>query len=157
MKDDSSRPEFKTNGGRTVFGGGGITPDYIIPAEKLTAYTRNLLRNNVFYQFVLNYIDNNGDQITEKYGDSLLKFKEDFSFTDADLTSFLKFADDKKVEVIDEDFDKDKEYILTRLKAQIARNYWKNEGWYNVLLEIDKQFLKSITLFTEAKDLAKLK
>ncbi|HDZ58972.1 MAG TPA: S41 family peptidase, partial [Ignavibacteriales bacterium] len=55
------------------------------------------------------------------------------------------------------DFDKDKNYITARLKAQIARNYWKNEGWYVVLLKVDKQFMKAVTLFDEAKDLAHLK
>ncbi|MDP2366455.1 MAG: hypothetical protein Q8M94_22100 [Ignavibacteria bacterium] len=42
------------------------------------------------------------------------------------------------------------------MKAQIARNFWKNEGWYSVLLSSDDQLLKAITLFKEAKDLANL-
>ena len=52
---------------------------------------------------------------------------------------------------------KDKDYIASRIKAQIARNYWKNEGWYSVLLSTDDQLNKALTLFNEAKDLAKLK
>ena len=46
---------------------------------------------------------------------------------------------------------------ISRLKAQIARNFWKNEGWYSVLLTQDAQLNKALTLFNEAKDLAKLK
>jgi len=46
---------------------------------------------------------------------------------------------------------------LARLKAQIARNFWKNEGWFSVLLTTDNQVSKALTLFNEAKDLAKLK
>jgi len=52
---------------------------------------------------------------------------------------------------------KDKDYISARLKAQIARNYWRNEGWYSVMFETDEQLLKAVTLFGEAKNLAKLK
>ena len=52
---------------------------------------------------------------------------------------------------------RDRDYIVSRLKAQIARNYWKNEGWYSVLLNTDDQMNKAITLFKEAKDLANLK
>jgi carboxyl-terminal processing protease len=156
-EEDSSRPEFKTNGGRTVYGGGGITPDYIIPAETLSEFTRDLLRNSIFYQFILKYIDGNNDKIISKYGDDLLKFKEGFNFSNAEIENFLQFAKEKKVEMNEEDYAKDKNYILMRLKAQVARNYWKNEGWYNVLLDIDSQFLKSVTLFDEAKDLANLK
>ena len=56
-----------------------------------------------------------------------------------------------------EEYNKDKDYIFTRLKAQIARNYWKNEGWYTILLGIDTQFQKSVNLFGEAEELSNLK
>jgi len=154
---DSSRPEFKTSGGRTVYGGGGITPDYITISGKLTNYSRDLLRNNVFYQFILKYLEKNGDLIKAKYKDDLNKFGREFSFSPEEENSFIRFAMDKDVELVEEEFNKDKVYIFTRLKAQVARNYWKNEGWYTVLLDIDIQFLKSVTLFDEAEDLAKLK
>ena len=35
-EQDSSRPVYKTNKGRLVYGGGGITPDYVIKSELLT-------------------------------------------------------------------------------------------------------------------------
>ncbi|MCH8033880.1 MAG: S41 family peptidase [Bacteroidetes bacterium] len=156
-EQDSSRPEFKTSGGRTVYGGGGITPDYITKSGKLTNYTRDLLRSNLFYQFILKYLDKNGDSLKSKYKDDLEKFIREFSFNPEEEKSFIRFAMDKNVELVEEEFNKDKVYIFTRLKAQVARNYWKNEGWYTVLLDIDIQFLKSVTLFDEAEDLAKLK
>jgi len=61
------------------------------------------------------------------------------------------------VEFNEEDFSTDSEYIITRLKAQIARHFWKNEGWYTVLLGVDDQLQKAVTLFDEARDLAHLK
>jgi carboxyl-terminal processing protease len=148
---------FTTEGGRKVYGGGGITPDYIIPSEKLSDYTRDLLRNNIFYQFILKYIEKNGESLSSRYGDDLQKFRRDFSFTTDEQKQFIDFAKDKDVSFMEEDFAESKDYIFTRLKAQLARNYWKNEGWYTILLDIDTQFLKSVTLFDEAKDLANLK
>ena len=111
----------------------------------------------MFYQFVLKYLDKNGDRLKSKYKDDLEKFIREFSFSPEEEKSFIRFAIDKNVELVEEEFNKDKVYIFTRLKAQVARNYWKNEGWYTVLLDIDIQFLKSVTLFDEAEDLAKLK
>ena len=73
------------------------------------------------------------------------------------MSSFLKYAASKDVELIKKDFEKDKDYIAARLKAQIARNYWKNEGWYSVLLSTDNQYKKALTLFDEAKSLENLK
>ncbi|HEX9251279.1 MAG TPA: S41 family peptidase [Ignavibacteriaceae bacterium] len=156
-EQDSARPEYKTGKGRIVYGGCGITPDYIVKSGLMTAYTQNLLRKNIFYTFILSYLDKNTETIKQKYGDDLSKFKSDFKITDAMMKSFLDFASSKEVEFVDADFQKDKDYISARLKAQIARNFWKNEGWYSVLLGSDDQLNKALTLFNEANDLAKLK
>jgi carboxyl-terminal processing protease len=106
---------------------------------------------------VLNYIESKGDKIEAKYGNDLQKFKNKFEFTAKEIDDFIQFANSKDIKFIKDDFEKDKDYIQTRLKAQVARNYWKNVGWYSVLLNIDTQFLKAVTLFGEAKELANLK
>lgn len=156
-EQDSSKPEYKTSKGRIVYGGGGITPDYIVKSEYMTDYTRNLLRKNLFYTFILAYLDRNGEAIKNKYGDNLDSFRKDFTITDQMLNDFVNYAKSKEVELIKNDLDKDKLYIKARLKAQIARNYWKNEGWHSVLLTSDAQFNKATTLFNEAKQLENLK
>ncbi len=94
--------------------------------------------------------------IKENYDDKLSTFKQDFKITEAMIKSFIDFAKLKEVTFNEEEYQKDKDYISARLKAQIARNFWKNEGWYSVLLTTDDQLLKAITLFNEAKDLANL-
>lgn len=155
---DSTKPTYKTLiKKRTVFGGGGITPDYIVKSETLTEYTQNLLKDNLFYSFVLSYLDTHSNEIKNKYGNNLSKFRKEFFINIDLLNSFVNFAKNKKVEFNQSDFEKDKDYIAARLKAQIARNFWKNDGWYSVLLEGDSQFRKAIELFNEAKELANLK
>lgn len=155
---DSTKPTYKTLvKKRTVFGGGGITPDYIVKSETLTEYTQNLLKENVFYSFVLSYLDTHSNEIKNKYADNLNKFRKEFLINSDLLNSFVNFAKTKKVDFNQSDFEKDKDYIAARLKAQIARNFWKNDGWYSVLLEGDSQFRKALELFNEAKDLANLK
>jgi carboxyl-terminal processing protease len=156
-EQDSSKPVFETEGGRVVYGGGGITPDYIIKIGKINDYTRDLLRNNVFYQYTLSYLNNNGAKIKLLYGSDLAKFNNEFELSEKGKKNFIKFAASKDVEFNEEDFATDSEYILTRLKAQIARHYWKNEGWYTVLLGVDDQLQKAVTLFDEARTLADLK
>jgi len=154
---DTTKQVFKTNGGRTVYGGGGITPDYIIKSGNITDYTRNLLKNNIFYQYSLSYIEQKGKELIAVYGSDLEKFVKDFQFSQNDIDKFISFAETKDVKFVENDFKVDKHYIETRLKAQIARNYWKNEGWYSVMLTVDNQVEKAITLFDEAKEIANLK
>lgn len=154
---DSNNAVFKTHLGRPVYSGGGITPDYIIKSEKMTDYTTSLLKNNILYQFVLNYIEKNKNRIKSLYGNNLKKFSKEFEFSENEIKSFINFAANKDVKFDEKDFNSDKEYILDRLKAQVARNYWNNKGWYSVILNSDNQFKKAVTLFSEAKALADLK
>jgi carboxyl-terminal processing protease len=156
-ESDSSLKVFKTNAGRLVYGGGGITPDYIVKTDDITDYTSDLLKNNIFYQFVLKYLDNHSKEIKTKYQNDFKLFLNDFNISSGTLKEFTDFASSKNVKLHDEDLKKDNVYIVARLKAQIARNFWKNEGWYQVLLKTDNQIAKAETLFNEAKDLAKLK
>jgi carboxyl-terminal processing protease len=40
--DSTKRPEFKTDGGRTVLGGGGIVPDVVVPSRVATKHDKAL-------------------------------------------------------------------------------------------------------------------
>ena len=154
---DTSLPVFKTNGGRIVYGGGGITPDYIVKSDKMTDYTSNLLKKNIFYQFVLSYLDSHGKEILNKYKNNLENFRRDFRFSKEEINKFISFADSKEIKFDEAGFKSDQDYIEARLKAQVARNYWKNEGWYSVLLSTDEQVTTAVKLFDEAKNLAQTK
>jgi carboxyl-terminal processing protease len=116
-----------------------------------------VLKENIFYQFVLNYLDINKKKIETEYGSRLNDFVKSFSFRSREIKDFTDFAQSKGIKFEDKDFQKDKDYISARLKAEIARTFWKNNGWYRVLTSVDNQFQKGITLFNEAKELAKSK
>jgi carboxyl-terminal processing protease len=155
-ENDSTKPVFKTKGGRTVYGGGGITPDYIIKNDSITNYSVELRRKNVFYEFIRNYLDDNKNQIKNEYP-TLSKFLDKFHFSESEVDDFIEFTKKMKIEFVEEDFVKDKNFILTRLKGYVAREFWKNEGWYSVMLKIDKTFNKGISVFDIAEDIAELK
>lgn len=153
---NSKKPAFKTSSGRVVYGGGGITPDYFIKSDQIHDYSVSLRRANLFYLFVLYYMDKNGEKIKVKYAGNFSKFNSEFNFSEDEIGEFIKFASAKNVEFNKNDYEKDKEFIRSQLKAIIARDLWNNEGWYQVLLGIDNQFKKAIELFSETKKLAKL-
>jgi carboxyl-terminal processing protease len=150
---DSSRSKFKTKHGRTVYGGGGITPDYIIEPETATNYSDDLRKNNIYYQFVRNYLDKYSKSIQNKYSGNLNTFINEFEFSEKEMEEFTNFASKLGVKFNVNEYLKDKMLIRTRLKAFVARDLFKQTGWYSVLLKDDRQFQKAVSLFGEAEKL----
>ncbi len=153
---DSVRPKFKTSKGRVILGGGGITPDFIVKPGNLTKYSVQLSRRNMFYEFIAGYLTRNGEQIKNKYKTDVQSFNKNFVIDDALMNEFLAFTKEKKIDFVEDEFKKDKDFIQARLKAFIARNYWGYEGVFLANFPIDNQIKKAILLFPEAEKIARL-
>lgn len=154
VESDTSRPRFKTASGRTVYGGGGITPDHIVKSEAYTDYAVKLFSRSVFVEYANRYLDRSGKEIRQKYGSDFKKFQKEFSITDHMLKEMTELAQAKGVEMNKEQYDKDLRRIRLELKAQIARNLFGNEGRFQVIMSENPQFQKAITLFPEADNIA---
>lgn len=153
---DTARPQFKTPGGRTVYGGGGITPDFVIKLDTLTNYSVQLRRLNLFYIFSERYMANNRNSIEEIYK-TPGEFRDRFVVNDNMLSELKNMAFEKDVVFNEDEFNKDLDFIKTSIKFQIARDIWGNNGSYMVWVNNDEQVLKAVTLFDDAIKLAKLK
>jgi carboxyl-terminal processing protease len=154
VEKDSTRPVFKTMGGRRVYGGGGITPDYIVKSERLNEYTVQLWSKQVFLQFADKYVDVRGADLKREYGKDPAKFAARFSVTDDMEEEFLAMAKAKGVEFKKDLYEKDRHFITAYLRAFVARRLWGNEGWSRVMLAEDTQYRKAISLFPEAEKIA---
>jgi carboxyl-terminal processing protease len=154
---DSNRPTYKTLvTGRVVYGGGGITPDYIVKSERLTPYTVQLRSKLVFFEVSDRYLERNGDDVRAKYPGPE-KFASQFEVTQPMLEQILGVAKAKGIEFDKENYEKDLKFIKAFTKAHIARRIWGNEGSARVMLGEDGQFKKAITLFPEAEKIASLR
>ncbi len=152
---DSTRQRFKTMGGRVVYGGGGITPDYIVKSDRLNEYTVQLRSKLVFLQAADKYLDQHGTELKAKYGKDARRFVEEFEVTPQMLADLQEIAKNKGVAFNQELYDKDLRYIKAFAKAYIARGVWGNEGSVEVMLKEDAQFKKAMSLFPEAEKIAK--
>jgi carboxyl-terminal processing protease len=153
---DTSRPVFKTFGGRTVYGGGGIAPDYFIKLDTLSSYTVQLRRLNVIYEVAENYMKVNRKKIESAYSNYIV-FRDKFEVTGDMLKEITDLASSKKIKFDENGYNADLDFIKILLKSQIARDIWGNEGNYAIFMSNDKQFLKAITLFGEASKIFNLK
>lgn len=151
---DSTRPRFKTMGGRVVYGGGGITPDYIVKSDHLAEFAVQLRSRLVFLQFADKYLDRHGAEVKETYGKDVARFVDRFEVTQQMLDEVQDMAKARKIEFKKDQYEKDLRFIKAFVKAYIARSLWGNEGSARVMLREDSQFRKVMTLFPEAEKIA---
>ncbi len=155
-KSDSGRPVFHTASGRKVYGGGGITPDYIVKMETAPGFIYQFRVKQVFLEYVDSHVSKIQDELHKEYQTSE-NFEQKYQVSDKVLDAVYDQAEKDGIKVKKSDYDKASKYITALLKAQIARNIWGNNGWYRVMLTIDNQFQKALTLFPEAERISDLK
>jgi len=137
--------KYSTNGGRTVFGGGGIMPDIFVALDTSMSskYYDELRRNGLLNDFTLTYVDENRKALLEKYPD-VYAFNKSF-VTDNDFMSrFTAYADKKGVKKEEEGIKTSDRLIRTQLKALVARDLWNTNAYYVVINDINNFFKKAL-------------
>ncbi len=145
--------KYKTlSSGRTVYGGGGIMPDIFVPLDTsaLYRYYNRLQRNNIVYNYILDYIDHHRERILNEYPD-FERFKQQFVPGDEMIEAIV-------AEGIKEDIPRDQESInftkatiKKEMKALIARDIYTKDHFYQVYNEDDITILKALALINNQK------
>ncbi|HAH25346.1 MAG TPA: peptidase S41 [Prolixibacteraceae bacterium] len=135
--------KYSTLAGRIVRGGGGIMPDYFIPADTLgfSPYYSKVTQKGLVYQFALDYADSNR-KILSKLSNSS-DFEKYFQHEDI-LPQFVAFAAKKGVAANNGDLKVSSALIDNQVKAYIARNIIGEEGFYPIIKNIDKVLQEAV-------------
>ena len=139
--------KFQTlNRKRTVYGGGGIMPDYFVPLDT-TRYTplhRQLAAKSIIIQQNLRYVDNHRKQLKKKYPNFDL-FKSQFEVPQSLVDDILAEGKKQKIEPKDDDeLQRTLPYLRLQLKALIARDLWDMSEYYSVINEKSEIVLKAL-------------
>ena len=148
---DTTRPKFKTASGRTIYGGGGITPDFVVKNDTIQMTTRKIWAAGVLSDFAQTYVAQHVGDIKNQGEDAFVK---NFRINDPMFNQIIQMAKDKKVDVKMNEFDIDKQWLAVVLRAEIGRQIFGNEVRYKILLENDRQYQKAYNVLTEAQHLA---
>lgn len=152
---------FKTKGGRTVYGGGGITPDVFVPRDTsyISGYLLELFNRNIIREYALNYATQNGKNIGKQ---PFEQFYKDFVVTDAMLNDLKNLAASAGIKFNQADFNRSKAFIQTQTKALIARQIWQrnvkkglNNEFYQVIYSEDPMIKVGMGQFERAKNILK--
>ena len=135
--------KYTTSAGRTVYGGGGIMPDFFVPADTLgfSNYYSKITQKGLVYQFALDYADSNRKVLSKLT--NTLEFENYFQKRDI-LNQFVAFAAQKGIKASNGDLKTSSSIIDNQVKAYIARNIIGEEGFYPIIKNIDKVLLEAI-------------
>ena len=144
--------KFKTPGGRTVYGGGGIMPDIFIPLDTLgiTPYYTKLWNSNTIFRYTLDFTDRHRKEMDEVENldelDALLE-KEDI------MDSFLKYAEQNGIPLDEEGLAQSYDIIETQLRAYIGRNAFNDEaGFYYNIYPLDEAMQRAVEELRKANN-----
>jgi carboxyl-terminal processing protease len=122
---------FKTKGGRTVYGGGGIMPDVFVPIDT-SLFTRSVTKlylEGGFNNFVYKYYIHHQPQF--KQYKTPAQFATQYQNTEDAWDQLVKYAMKDSINLKKLPAS-DKENIQHRIKAYLARLKWRTQGFYQV-------------------------
>ena len=136
---------------RTVYGGGGIMPDFFVPLDTTgtSKYYSALIRKGIMNQFALLWVNSNREKLENKYT-TFNKFKTEFK-TDKVVKELISYAEEEGLEFNQESYKKAENTINIRLKANIAQDLYDYKRFYEIINELNESLQKSIELLEDGK------
>ena len=128
-------PSFRTlRNGRTVFGGGGITPDTIVARDTtlVTDYIVKMTARGMIIDFLYSYLDHARDSLAARY-DSFDKFDREYEVDAATLDDFFASGADREILCTEDERPDSERFIRRYMKAYVARMLFSNNEYWRVL------------------------
>jgi carboxyl-terminal processing protease len=141
LPSNSTNREVKfTDSGRTVYGGGGITPDEKIEPPKSDNFQDELLYKSAFFQFAAQYLSNR-------------TVDRNFEVNDAVLKSFKDYLTSQNIDWTEADLDANMDWLKVSIKEKIITYEFGQLQGLRTLAEWDPMIQKALTYMPEAQAL----
>ncbi len=138
--DNSNREVKMTDAGRTVYGGGGITPDEKIDTPKSNHFQDELLFHSTFFHFAPHYLANRA-------------VDKDFQVNDAVLAEFKQFLTSQNVTFTEKDLNDNLDWLKVNIKEKIVTSQFGQLQGLRTLADWDPEIQKALTFLPEAQAL----
>lgn len=133
--------------GRTVYGGGGIMPDYFVPLDTVsyTKYHRELTAKGVIANTNLTVIDRYRKDYEARYP-NFKTYAKKFEVDNIILDILLSEAERAGVKYDEALYKASLPLIKVQLKALIARDLWEMSHFYEIYNHTDETVMKGLEL-----------
>ncbi|MGB6132196.1 MAG: S41 family peptidase [Acidobacteriaceae bacterium] len=138
--NEKDREVRLTDSGRTVYGGGGITPDVHLEPPKATPFEDALLERDLFQSFTEVYIAHHN-------------VTKDFAVDDAVLSAFKQYLNSQNVEYTPEEFNSNLEWLKVNIKSKIFGTVLGYNQGLKVEANWDPEIEQAIGLLPQAAQL----
>ncbi|MEX0811447.1 MAG: S41 family peptidase [Chitinophagales bacterium] len=132
---------FYTSNGRPVYSGGGIMPDIIVPIDTADYLIYFSEIRGYIPQFVYDFYSDNQDRFLP-YRD-LDYFNNNFMVSEIMYDQFINFIEKEGHRIKEDELEVLKPQVNILIKAHLARQLWKNDGFYPLYNSIDNVFIKA--------------
>ncbi|GGF00744.1 peptidase S41 [Hymenobacter cavernae] len=146
---------FRTDHGRTVYGGGGIMPDLFVARDTsaYSAYFTRLQSHNLVREFALKFYQ---EHKAELEGLRFEQFNATFRISDAQLQALSARAVNDGVKLDAAGMRRAAPLLRTQLKAYIARSTYGKAGYYTVLNDQDREMQQALQALSNTSSLLAL-
>ncbi|MGE4586570.1 MAG: S41 family peptidase [Mangrovibacterium sp.] len=147
--------KYQTKSGRTVYGGGGIMPDYFVPVDTTgySGYYSKVVGKTLVYNFALDYCDRHRKELKKINNPAAMQQHLEKNRI---LEQFVGYAARNGVPRDPAGLEISGTIIQTQVMAYIARNMLGEEGFFPIIRNIDKTMLKAIELAESEKPVSQL-
>jgi carboxyl-terminal processing protease len=139
--NEKNREVKLTDSGRTVYGGGGITPDVKLPNIKSTHFQDVLLQKYAFFNFAEHYLVNH-------------KVDKSFNVDENVMQEFRRFLDEQKIPFTEAELAESQDWVKNSIKAELFISAFGQQEGMRIRAEGDPNVIKSLDLLPKAKELA---
>jgi len=177
---DAGRKSYKTEKGRTVYGGGGILPDVDLKQLELNKTTETLFNSEAFFNYatqyfyknnsiknpsefqlkesdfnnLMAYLNNHNEAFKTKTEEQLLKVKKEANEDDlsGNFNTVFKSIKTEKIN----NLAKNKVAILNKLEENIIQRYFYDEGVFQHKIKFDEEIAKAVSVLNNPNQYKKI-
>lgn len=151
--------KYETTHGRTVFGGGGIMPDFVVAPDTVSAFGAYAGRREIF-DFAHTYFSGHEAALRDQWTDRADAYVSSYAVDDAMWNDFVAYLDEH-VEADDADaahfapagLAENRPMLETLLKAYVGRQLYSAKAWYPIYNQIDPVLNAALRQWDQAAEL----
>jgi carboxyl-terminal processing protease len=150
--DSTEKEIFYTDGGRVVYGGGGITPDSTVLPERNTSQTAQYFSSRMYFEYAADYAARHPELATD-----FQRFASEFRVTNEMLEEFQDLLREREFEIDSTMWTEDIDFTKSTIRGELAGILFNDRDlYYLVRTQEDTQVKAAMNLFPQAEEIVSL-